>query len=94
MVSPDKIVKALENGEFVVGIYFDFPKAFGTVDHKILLMKLQCHGIRGIALDSFKSYLAGRKQYVINNGTSSSTKVIKCGVPQGSILGTLLFYCA
>ena len=94
MVLLDKIVKALENGEFVVGIYLDFPKAFDRVDHNILLIKLQYHGIRGIALDSFKSYLAGRKQYVIYNGTSSSSKVIKCGVPQGSILGTLLIYCA
>ena len=54
-------------------------------------MKLEYYGICGISLDWFKSYLAGRKQYVTYNGTSSSTKVIKCGIPQGSILGPFLF---
>ena len=94
MVLIDKIVKALENGEFVAGIYLDFSKAFDTVDHSILLMKLEYHSIHGISYDWFKSYLAGRKQDVTYNGTSSSTKVIKCGDPQGSILGLLFFYCS
>ena len=73
----DKIVRALENKEFVVGIYLNFSKDFDTVDHSMLLMKFEYYGIRGISLNWFKSYLAGRKQYVTYNGTSSSTKVIK-----------------
>ena len=62
-----------------------------TVDHKILLSKLQCYGIRGLALDLIKSYLANRGQYVCYNNSNSELKNIKCGVPQGSILGPVLF---
>ena len=62
-----------------------------TVDHEILLQKLFHYGVRGCALDWFRSYLCGRKQYVTYNNVSSNTKSINCGVPQGSILGPLLF---
>ena len=87
----DKIVKALENGEYVIGIFLDFSKAFDTVDHNILLKKLEYYGIRGVCLDWFKIYLTVRKQYVTYNGIPSSTKLIQYGVPQGSILGPLMF---
>ena len=86
-----KIVKALENGEYVIGIFLDFSKAFDTVDPNILLKKLEYYGIRGVCLDWFKSYLTVRKQYVTYNGIPSGTKLIQCGVPQGSVLGPLLF---
>ena len=76
-------------GEYVIGISLDFSKAFDTVDHNILLQKLSSYGIRGSALNWFQSYLTHRYQFVAHNGVSSEKKEIKCGVPQGSILGPL-----
>ena len=91
MVLVDKLTKCLENGDFVIGVYLDFSKAFDTVNHKILLNKLEHYGIRGAALSWFESYLANRTQFVTYNSVSSEPKNISCGVPQGSILGPLLF---
>ena len=87
----DKISQALENGEFVLGLFLDFSKAFDTVNHSILFKKLEFYGIRGIALSWFQSYLTGRVQYVEYDDIDSNRDVISCGVPQGSILGPLLF---
>ena len=87
----DRISKALENGDFILGLFLDFSKAFDVVNHDILFKKLEFYGIRGIALHWFQSYLSGRVQYVeYNNGSSCKDKVL-CGVPQGSIIGPLLF---
>ena len=91
MVLVDKITKALHSGEYVLGVFIDFNKAFDTVNHEILLRKLHFYGIKGTAYNWFASYLQDRTQYVTYNNTSSSKKPISCGVPQGSILGPLLF---
>jgi len=74
-----------------MGIFIDLSKAFDTLDHDILLKKLEFYGIRGLSNDLLKSYLTNRKQYVIYNNQKSNLEDIKLGVPQGSILGPLLF---
>ena len=91
MIMVDNITKALDNNEYAVGIFLDVQKAFDTVDHKILLDKLHVYGVRSVALDWFHSYLQDRQQYVYYNKCACERKTIKCGVPQGSILGPLLF---
>ena len=91
MILMDKIAKSLENGKLVFGVFLDFAKAFDTVNHDVLLQILQHYGIRGSALKWFQSYLSDRCQYVTYNGQESSKKAINCGVPQGFILGPLLF---
>ena len=85
------IVKCLENKEIGFCIFLDFAKAFDTVNHEIILDKLEYYGVRGIALDWFKSYLSDRMQCTEIGDTQSKLDFIKCGVPQGSILGPLLF---
>ena len=87
----DKIMSVLNEGDYVLGVFLDLSKAFDTVDHNILLMKLYKYGIRGVAYDWIKNYLEERMQYLSFNKHASSTMDIKCGVPQGSILGQLLF---
>ena len=78
-------------GDIVITLLIDLKKAFDTIDHRILLRKLYSYGIRGTMFKWIESYLTGRSQYVIFDGKVSETRSIKCGVPQGSILGPLLF---
>ena len=91
MILMDKLITALENNDTVVGIFLDFSKAFDTVDHGILLSKLFHYGIRSPAHKWFTNNISNRKQYVTFYGTSSTIRNITCGVPQGSILGPLLY---
>ena len=87
----ENIRKALDDGNIGCGVFVDLQKAFDTVDHPILLAKLNHYGIRGVSNDWFKSYLSNRNQYVSINGYESGLAAINCGVPQGSVLGPLLF---
>ena len=72
--------------------YMDLSKAFDTLDHKILLGKLRNYGIRGITLNWFESYLTNRQQFTNFRNTDSDILPVQCGVPQGSIIGPLLFF--
>ena len=73
------------------GIFVDFQKVFDIVDHHILLKKLEYHGVRGISNKWFASYLSNRKKFVSINCYKSNLADAKCKVPQGSIMGPLLF---
>ena len=87
----DKIQTALDEGNIACGIFVDFQKAFDTIHLSILLKKLEYYGFRGFINNWFSSYLTNRKQRVSINGYYSDYKLIKHGVPQGSVLGPLLF---
>ena len=87
----ENIKESIDKGNYGCGIFIDLKKAFDTVNHKILLTKLEHYGIRGSLLKWFETYLTDRKQYVFFNGISSELASISCGVPQGSVLGPLLF---
>ena len=87
----EMIRNALDNGNFACGVFIDLQKAFDSVNHDILLSKLNHYRNRGVAFDWFKSYLSDKTQYATIDNKRSEIQTNKYGVPQGSILGHLLF---
>lgn len=85
------IHNTLDNKGYQISVFCDLSKAFDTISHSILLEKLKVYGIRGAALNWFQSYLKFRKQYTTYNHSSSARTTVTYGVPQGSILGPILF---
>ena len=87
----DPWFKNSDEGKINLSIFLDLKKAFDTVDHKILLSKLQEYGAEGASHGWFTSYLTNREQFCYFDGSTSSKSSIECGIPQGSCLGPLLF---
>ena len=87
----NNLLSNLENNKYTCAIFLDLAKAFDSVDHKILLRKLEKYGIRGNALELIRSYLQNRNHYVTIGNANSSNLILEYGVPQGSVLGPLLF---
>ena len=87
----NQITDAFRQGIYTLGIFVDFSRLFGTVIHNILLEKLKAYGIQSENLKWPRSYLSQRQRFIPYNDSKIETKIVKYGVPQGTILGSLLF---
>ena len=87
----DRKINAMNNQLTPINIYLDLSKAFDSLDHTIIVSKLKYYGVQGVSLDLLTKYLLGRRQYVDLDHPKSDINEVYCGIPQGSVMGPLLF---
>ena len=86
----NQITEAFSQGKYTLGVFIDLFKAFATVNHNILLEKLKANGFQTDKLKWFRTYLSSRKHFILFGNSKTEKKIVKCGVPQGSVLRPLL----